>query len=192
MFEDKTLTEDIVAEIRKHPGIVGGTVAILAGVGFATLFLRQRTGPRRYEVIRDRLDPRVWADELSLGERLGSFGRRVRDDAADVADVTRDRAADFGERARDFGHDLGDHARDLGDRARDLADEARDRFDRWRGKRGRRRQQRAFMNATRDAASNARDFAQDHAREGAALLTVALIAAAIGAIALENRKVSGE
>ena len=185
MFDESTLVDDLVAEVRKHPGIVGGTVAVLAGVGFATLFLRQRTGPRRYEVIKDRLSPRQWADELALSDRLGMFGRRVRDDAADLADVSR-------ERARDVGYDLGERARGIGERARDLADDARDRFDSWRHDRRRRHKRKQTLHSARHAAVQAREFASDHAREGAALLTVALIAAAIGAIALENRKLSGE
>lgn len=191
MFEDNSLTDELVAEIRKNPGIVAGTVAVLAGIGFATLFLRQRTGPRRIEVIRDRLDPRSWAEDLSLGDRfggLGGFGRRVREDALDMADMTKDRAYDLG-------HDLGDRARDFGgrakDRALDLADEARDRFASWRKYRRRHKARKQTVNNVRHAAASARDFASDHAREGAALLTVGLIAAAIGAIALENRKIKG-
>ena len=189
MFEDSNLVDDLVAEVRKHPGIVGGTIAVLAGVGFATLFLRQRTGPRRYEVIKDRLSPRQWADELGLSDRLGAFGRRVRDDAQDVADTTKDRAYDLG-------HDISDRARDFGsrakDRALDFADDARDRFDSWRYDRRRRHKRKKVMGSARQAAETARDFASDHAREGAALLTVGLIAAAIGAIAFENRKLNGE
>lgn len=185
MFEDNTLVDDLVAEVRKHPGIVGGAVAVLAGVGFATLFLRQRTGPRRIEVIRDRLSPRQWAAELALGERLGALGRRVREDTHDIAEVSRDRAADFG-------HDLSDRARDFGDRARDFADDARERFDGWRYDRRRRHKRKQAVASARHAAESARSFASDHAREGAALFTVALVAAAIGAIALENRKVKGD
>lgn len=185
MFDETTLVDDIVAEVRKHPGIVGGTIAVLAGVGFATLFLRQRTGPRRYEVIKDRLSPRQWVEEMGLGERLGAFGRRVRDDALDVADETRDRAHDLGDRARGFGG----MARD---RALDFADSARDRFDSWRHDRRRRHKRKQFARSARGAADSAREFASDHAREGAALLAVGLIAAAIGAIALENRKLKGE
>ena len=214
MFEDNNLTDELVAEIRKHPGIVAGAVAVLAGVGFATLFLRQRTGPRRIEVIRDRLDPRYWAEELALGERLTHLGRRARsarDEASDFADDAKHRAfdlgSDFSDRARDFGGrakdraydlglDLGDRARDFGgrakDRALDFADDARDRFDSWRNHRRRRHARKYAVNKVRSAAGSARDFASDHAREGAALLTVGLIAAAIGAIALENRKHKGE
>ena len=185
MFEDTNLVDDLVAEVRKHPGIVGGAVAVLAGVGFATLFLRQRTGPRRIQVIRERLSPRQWADELALGERLSAFGRRVREDTLDAAETSRDRASDLG-------HDLSDRARDFGGRARDFADEARGRFDDWRHDRRRRHNRKKTVQSVRHVGSTARDFALDHKREGAALLTVALIAAAIGAIALENRNIKSE
>lgn len=207
MFEDTNLVDDLVAEVRKHPGIVGGAVAVLAGIGFATLFLRQRTGPRRIEVIRDRLSPRQWAEELGLADRLSAFGRRVRDDTLDVAETSRDRASDFShdlrdrasdlgydlrDRASDIGHGLSGRARNLGGRARDFADEARDRFDDWRHDRRRRHKRKQAIKSVRHAGESARDFALDHKREGAALLTVALIAAGIGAIALENRKLKDE
>jgi len=196
MFEETNLIDDLVEEVRKHPGIVGGAVAVLAGIGFATLFLRQRTGPRRIEVIRERLSPRQWAEELGLGERLGAFGRRVREDTMDAAETSRERASDLGydlrERASDFGHDIGDRARDLGDRARGLAEGARERLADWRYDRRRRHNRKKRMGSVRHAGESALDFASDHKREGAALLTVALIAAGIGAIALENRKLKGE
>jgi short-subunit dehydrogenase len=68
-----------LAEIRKHPGVAAGVVAILAGVGLATLLLNQRSGPTRYERICESVRPsRLWS-RLRAGERL----RDVRDHAQD-------------------------------------------------------------------------------------------------------------
>lgn len=68
-----------LAEVRKHPGITAGVVAILAGVGLATLLLNQRSGPTRYERIRESVRPsRLWS-RLRAGDRL----RDVRDHAQD-------------------------------------------------------------------------------------------------------------
>jgi len=66
-----------LAEIRKHPGVAAGVVAVLAGIGLATLLLNQRSGPTRYERIRESVNPaRLWS-RLRAGERL----RDVRDQA---------------------------------------------------------------------------------------------------------------
>ncbi|MBX9576114.1 MAG: SDR family NAD(P)-dependent oxidoreductase [Caulobacteraceae bacterium] len=68
-----------LAEIRKHPGVAAGVVAVLAGVGLATLLLNQRSGPTRYERIRGSVNPaRLWS-RLRAGERL----RDVRGHAED-------------------------------------------------------------------------------------------------------------
>ncbi|RYG08800.1 MAG: SDR family NAD(P)-dependent oxidoreductase, partial [Caulobacteraceae bacterium] len=91
-----------LAEVRKHPGITAGVVAVLAGVGLATLLLNQRTGPTRLQSFRDRLDPRDWIDAQSL----------------------RGRFDDLIETAR---HGL----EEAGDRAHDLTDDARHRSHRW-------------------------------------------------------------
>lgn len=188
MYNDFDLQElDLVAEIRKHPGIIAGAVAVLAGIGVATILLSQRTGPRRYEVLMDRLDPRGWVDGEALRDRLSHLGERVQDDASD-----------FGHRASDRAHDLGERAYGLGlnltDRARDFADSARERFEGWRDGPRRSRSSRRYVKKARRAAEDARDyasdFARDHAKEGSALLAVALIAAAVGAVALEQKRKS--
>jgi hypothetical protein len=51
-----------LAEVRKHPGITSGVLAVLAGIGIAALLLNQRNGPTRYERLRGRIDPRGWID----------------------------------------------------------------------------------------------------------------------------------
>src|SRR5690606_10890095 len=106
----------------KHPGIVAGGVAVLAAVGFASLFLNQRTGPRRYEVLMNRMDPRGWVDTDALRDRLEQMGGRVHDEAGDLGQRASERARSLKARASDHMHDLSDRAQELGhnwgDRAR--------------------------------------------------------------------------
>lgn len=165
--------EDVVAEVRRHPGIAAGTLAIVAGAAIATVLLTQRTGPRRYEWIRDRLDPRGWIDAEALRHRF-----------------------------EDISRGLSEGAEDLGHRAEELADDTRHGARKWfkRGRKAlspsrRKRYARAARGYAEDAGRNARryageagQYARDHAREGGALLAVATIAAAIGAAALESRR----
>lgn len=163
---------NVVDEVRKHPGIVAGVVAVLAGVGLATILLNQRTGPTRYERIKTRIDPRGWFDAEALRHRFDDIARGVRDSADDL-----------GQRAADFG----DHA---GERVGRFSEDARDRADAWyrRAKRKSRRPMRRYTKQARRYAEDAGDFARDHAKEGGALLAVATIAALIGAAALESRR----
>ncbi|WP_303718270.1 hypothetical protein [Brevundimonas naejangsanensis] len=163
---------NVVDEVRKHPGIVAGVVAVLAGVGLATILLNQRTGPTRYERIKTRIDPRGWFDAEALRHRFDDIARGVRDSADDL-----------GQRAADFG----DHA---GERVGRLSEDARDRADAWyrRAKKKSRRPMRRYTKQARRYAEDAGDFARDHAKEGGALLAVATIAALIGAAALESRR----
>lgn len=163
---------NVVDEVRKHPGIVAGVVAVLAGVGLATILLNQRTGPTRYERIKTRLDPRGWFDAEALRHRFDDIARGVRDSADDL-----------GQRAADFG----DHA---GERVGRFSEDARDRADAWyrRAKKKSRRPMRRYTKQARRYAEDAGDFARDHAKEGGALLAVATIAALIGAAALESRR----
>jgi len=164
-----------VDEVRKHPGIAAGVVAVLAGVGIAALLLNQRSGPTRYERIRERVDPRGWFDAEALRHRFDDIARGVRHGA----DGLTHRAADLGgyasERASRFGHD------------------ARAQADHWLhrsgGKSG--KSMKRYAKQARRYAEDAGDFARDHAKEGGALLAVATIAAAIGAAALESRRRSG-
>lgn len=165
--------EDIVAELRKHPGIAAGALAIVAGAAIATVLLTQRTGPRRYEWIRERLDPRGWLDAEALRHRF-----------------------------EDISRGLGEGAEDLGHRAGEFADDTRHGARNWlkRGQKAmspskRKRYARDARGYAEDAGRNARRYAgeagryaRDHAREGGALLAVATIAAAIGAAALESRR----
>jgi len=163
---------NVVDEVRKHPGIVAGVVAVLAGVGLATVLLNQRTGPTRYERIKTRIDPRGWFDAEALRHRFDDIARGVRDSADDL-----------GQRAADFG----DHA---GERVGRFSEDARDRADAWyrRAKKKSRRPMRRYTKQARRYAEDAGDFARDHAKEGGALLAVATIAALIGAAALESRR----
>ncbi|HUH24037.1 MAG TPA: hypothetical protein VLZ51_08245, partial [Brevundimonas sp.] len=121
----------------------------------------QRSGPTRYERIRERGDPRGWFDAEALRHRFDDIARGVR------------------------------HGADgLTHRAADLGDYASDRADRWLHRSGGkpRKSMRRYARQARRYAEDAGDFARDHAKEGGALLAVATIAAAIGAAALESRR----
>ncbi len=150
-----------LAEVRKHPGISSGVLAVLAGVGIAALLLSQRNGPTRYERLRGRLDPRGWIDTRGLRDRFG-----------DLAETVRHSLSEAGERASD----LGDDARHRGEKFLHGARHSSRKVLKKHGKSARR------------YAHDAGDFARDHAKEGGALLTVATIAAAIGAAALDVRR----
>jgi ElaB/YqjD/DUF883 family membrane-anchored ribosome-binding protein len=148
-----------LAEIRKHPGIVGGVVAVLAGVGLATLLLNQRTGPTRWETLRGRFDPRGYGDGL-------------RSRWEDLADTVRHGLHEAGERASD----LRDDARHRGRRWYDDARHSSRKAVKRHGKTARR------------YAHDAGAYARDHAKEGGAILALATIAAAVGAAALDARR----
>jgi short-subunit dehydrogenase/ElaB/YqjD/DUF883 family membrane-anchored ribosome-binding protein len=150
-----------LAEVRKHPGIAGGVVAILAGVGLAAILLNQRSGPTRYERIRGRLDPRGWVDAGSLRDRFG-----------DLAETVRHGLNDAGERASEFGED----ARHRGERILHSA--------RHSSRKVLKKQSKAARRYAHDAGA----YAREHAREGGAILALATIAAAIGAAALDARR----
>lgn len=150
-----------LAEVRKHPGVVAGAVAVLAGVGLATLLLNQRTGPTRYETLRGRLNPRGWVDTEGLRSRFEDLAETVR-------------------------HSLND----AGERAHNITDDARDRGGRW-WKQTQKSSRKALKKHGRKArryAEDAGDYARTHAREGAGLIALATIAAAIGAAALDARR----
>ena len=150
-----------LAEVRKHPGVASGVVAVLAGIGIAALLLNQRSGPTRYERIRGRMDPRGWVDAGALRGRFG-----------DLAETVRHSLSEAGERASDFSED----ARHRGERFVHDARHSSRKALKKHGKRARR------------YAHDAGDYARDHAREGGALLALATIAAAIGAAALDVRR----
>ena len=150
-----------LAEVRKHPGITSGVVAVLAGIGIAALLLNQRSGPTRYERLRGRFDPRRWIDP---GAMRGRFD--------DISETIRQNLAEAGERAADLGED----ARHRGERFVHSARHSSRKALKKHGK-----------NAKRYA-HDAGEYARDHAKEGGALLAVATIAAAIGAAALDIRR----
>lgn len=163
----------VLAEARKHPGVTAGTVALVATAAIATLLLTQRSGPMRYERIRDRIDPRGWLDTEALRHRFEDISRGLRDGVEDLTD-----------------------------RASDVHDDTRHQAKRWLKKskkaispRQRERYARDARRYADEAGSTARryageagQYAKDHAREGGALLAVATIAAAIGAAVLESRQ----
>jgi short-subunit dehydrogenase/ElaB/YqjD/DUF883 family membrane-anchored ribosome-binding protein len=150
-----------LAEVRKHPGITSGVVAVLAGIGIAALLLSQRSGPTRYERLRGRIDPRGWIDTAALRDRFG-----------DLTETVRHSLSEAGERAADLGED----ARHRGER---LVHGARHSSRKALKKHGK---------TARRYAHDAGDYARDHAKEGGALLALATIAAAIGAAALDVRR----
>lgn len=150
-----------LAEVRKHPGIAAGAVAVLAGVGVATLLLNQRTGPTRFETLRTRFSPR---------DRIHVDGLRNRFD--DFAETLRHGFSEAGARAQDF------------------TDDARDRGGRWWNKtqKSSRKALKKHGKTARRYAEDAGDYARTHAKEGGALLALATIAAAVGAAALDARR----
>lgn len=150
-----------LAEARKHPGVAGAVIAVLAGVGIASLLLNQRSGPTRYERIRGRLDPRGWFDTSGLRGRFG-----------DLAETVRHSLSEAGERASD----LGDDARHRGERFLHGARHSSRKALKKHGKTARR------------YADEAGTYAREHAKEGGALLALATIAAAVGAAALDVRR----
>lgn len=150
-----------LAEVRKHPGITSGALAVLAGIGIAALLLNQRSGPTRYQRIRGRLDPRGWVDTGALRGRFD-----------DLAETVRHGLSEAGERASDFGED----ARHRSER---LVHGARHSSRKTLKKHGK---------TARRYADDAGTYARGHAKEGGALLAVATIAAAIGAAALDIRR----
>lgn len=176
----------LMEEVRKHPGVASGALAVLAGIGIATLLLSQRTGPRRYELLMDRLDPRGWLDATQVRARMHDLEDQARDSVEGLGRDASGRLYRMGRRARGMRHGLAV-------RARDLAGSARDRFEDWRSDRAPRHHGGGhYGRKARRAAGEATEFARDHAREGSALLAIALVAAAVGAIALEHKRVSGE
>ncbi len=164
-----------VDEVRKHPGISASVVAVLAGVGIAVLLLNQRSGPTRYERLRERADPRGWFDAEALRHRFDDIARGVRDGADELTHKAADLGGYASERAGHLGH------------------EARAKAEHWlhRSNRKSRKPIKRYARQAKRYAEDAGDFARDHAKEGGALLAVATIAAAIGAAALENRRKGG-
>lgn len=148
-------------EIRKHPGITSAVVAVLAGIGLATLLLNQRSGPTRFEQLRGRINPRGWVDTAAWRDQFGDMARSVRQGLGEA-----------------------------GDRATDLGEDTRDRADRWyqEARRSSRKTLKRTGKTARRYADRAGGYARSHAREGGAILAIVTIAAAVGAAALESRR----
>lgn len=151
-----------LAEVRKHPGITAGSVALVVLATIGTVLLTQRTGPRRYEQLRSRIDPRGWIDAEALRHRFEDISRGLGE-----------RAGEFSDRAVDVTDDARHGARKLLKRGQRAVSE---------------KQRRRYARDARRYADQAGRYAKDHAREGGALLAVATIAAAIGAAALESQR----
>jgi short-subunit dehydrogenase len=66
-----------LAEIRKHPGVTAGIVAVLAGIGLGALLLSQRSGPTRYERLRETVRPSRWLEQFQPGRRLRDAGHQA-------------------------------------------------------------------------------------------------------------------
>lgn len=175
----------VLAEVRKHPGIAAGVVAVLAGVGLATLLLNQRTGPTRYQMLRDRIDPRGWfdVDTDDLRERVDALADAVRRGVRQGWAAASEQASDYAENARHRGEQLADEVRDRG---RDWFKSAQ-RSGRKAMKRGRKDSGRYAREAA-EYARQAGDYARAHAKEGGAILALVTLAAAVGAAALESRR----
>lgn len=151
-----------LAEVRKHPGITAGSLGVVIVAAIATVLLTRRTGPRRYEQLRHRIDPRGWLDAEALRHRFEDLSRGLGE-----------RAGEIGERAGDLSDDARHGARKLFKRGQRVVSE---------------KQRRKYAREARRYADQAGRYAKDHAREGGALLAVATIAAAIGAAALESQR----
>lgn len=137
----------LLAEARKHPGVVAAALAVLVGAAVGAALLGGRTGPRRYEVVRRSLS-RGWV--TGLGGGLSEVGGR----AAALRDAAGERAGGWWRTARRSSREL---------------------FDQ-QGRRARRHVEEAT------------DYARDHAQEGAAVLALATLAAAVIGAALETRR----
>jgi len=68
-----------LAEIRKHPGVTAGIVAVLAGIGLGALLLSQRSGPTRYERLRETVRPSRWLERVQPGRRLRDAGHQAHE-----------------------------------------------------------------------------------------------------------------
>jgi short-subunit dehydrogenase len=162
-----------LAEVRKHPGISAGALALVATAALATLLLTQRTGPRRFDQIRERINPRGWLDAEALRHRFDDISRGLTERAEEISD-----------RAGDIGDDARHHAKKFVKRGqRAVSEKQRRKYAREA-----RRYAEETGRSARRYADDAGRYAKDHAREGGALLAVATIAAAIGAAALESQR----
>ncbi|PZU54388.1 MAG: hypothetical protein DI552_12785 [Brevundimonas sp.] len=163
---------DAMEEVRKHPGVTAGGLALIVLGAAAAVYLSQRTGPTRYQRIKTRMDPRGWVDASELRGRFH-----------DAMDAFRHGAEDFGDRA-------GDYARQARHRAVDVAEDARDHAGDWfrAARKGSRKAAKKHGKTARRYADEAAAYAHDHRREGGALIAVATLAAAVGAALLESRR----
>lgn len=163
---------DALEEVRKHPGVTAGGLALIVLGAAAALYLSQRTGPTRYQRIKSRMNPRGWIDTSELRDRFH-----------DAMDAFRHGAEDFGDRA-------GDYARQTRYRAADAVADVRDHADDWfrSARKGSSKALKSRGKTARRYADEAAAYARDHRREGGALLAVATLAAVVGAAVLESRR----
>lgn len=165
--------DDVVAGVRRHPGLTAGSVALMTGAAVVAILLMQRTGPRRYDWIRERMDPRTWVDAEAMRHRFDNLSRGLSDGAEDLGYRAGTLSDDTRHSARRFLR-LGKRAlspsarRRYAEQAQDYAAQARQ--------------------SARSYAGEAGQYAKEHAREGGALLAIATLAAIIGAAALESRR----
>lgn len=165
--------DDVIAGARKHPGLTAGTIALVAGAAVVTILLMQRTGPRRYDWIRERMDPRTWVDAETMRHRFETISRGLSESAEEL-----------GHRAGILSDDTRHGARKLFRRGkRAMSPSARRRYAEQAQDYASQAQRSA-----RNYAGEAGQFAKDHAREGSALLALAALAAVVGAVALESRR----
>lgn len=151
----------LLAEARKHPGIVAAAAAVLVGAAVGFAILNSRTGPTRYQVLRRRADPRRWIEGGGLRRRLDSLADNVKRGLSEAGDYADDLREDVGDRAGRWWSDT------------------------------RKTSRKALKKGSRKArryAEDAGDYARGHAREGGAMLAVAALAAAVIGAALEAQK----
>jgi hypothetical protein len=165
--------DDVIAGARKHPGLTVGSLALITGAAIVTILLMQRTGPRRYDWIRERLDPRAWVDAEAMRNRFEAITRTLSEGAEDIGS----RAGSLSDETR---YGAGRLLR-LGRRA--TSPSARRRYARQAHDYASQAQKTA-----RAYAGEAGQYARDHAREASALVAIATLAAVIGAAALEGRR----
>lgn len=101
-----------LAQARMHPRATVGGLVLLAALVTAGVLLAQRSGPTRFERLRERVDPRRWFD----GGRFSDLGDRARTGASDIYHRAADAfpAEEIQRGARGAGRFAKDHAREGG------------------------------------------------------------------------------
>ena len=101
-----------LAQARMHPRATVGGLVLLAALVTAGVLLAQRTGPTRFERLRERVDPRRWIP----GDRIRDLGERARSGASDIYHRATDAfpAEEIQRGARGAGRYARDHAKEGG------------------------------------------------------------------------------